>query len=185
MNLYLNIFIIIIIINTNLFSNEEHNYFSWLSQKIDVNTSNIEKKGIFAKEKINKDELICVWGGKILNEQEVLNLPKEQIPYVLQIADNLWIGSNVVESADYLNHSCNPNAGLKGQIFLVSLRDIDIGEEITMDYAMAVTKFIGMKDFLCNCKTQNCRKIISENDWKNTELQKKYYGYFSSYIQKK
>ena len=36
----------------------------------------------------------------------------------------------------HLNHSCEPNLGLQGQVVYVSLRDIEADEELTFDYAM-------------------------------------------------
>ena len=52
----------------------------------------------------------------------------------LQIDDLFVIGTKYeheIEDNDFFNHSCNPNAGFRGQIFLVAMRDIDVNEEIT------------------------------------------------------
>jgi hypothetical protein len=35
------------------------------------------------------------------------------------------------------------------------------------------------------CGSPNCRGLITEEDWKIPELQKKYDGYFSWYLQEK
>jgi SET domain-containing protein len=35
----------------------------------------------------------------------------------------------------FLNHSCEPNVGVQGQIVFVAMRDIAAGEELTLDYA--------------------------------------------------
>jgi hypothetical protein len=37
----------------------------------------------------------------------------------------------------------------------------------------------------CLCRAASCRKIISGRDWRKPELQRKYLGYFSAYLQKK
>ena len=39
--------------------------------------------------------------------------------------------------ADWVNHSCEPNCGLSGQIALVALRRLEPGEEVCFDYAMS------------------------------------------------
>jgi hypothetical protein len=39
--------------------------------------------------------------------------------------------------------------------------------------------------FLCNCGELNCRGEITASDWKIKELQIKYKGYFSYYVEKK
>jgi hypothetical protein len=61
-------------------------------------------------------------------------------------------------------------------------------EEITFDYAMVVSESVG-SDFVfeleCKCGSSNCRNKITENDWKLPEIQKKYHGFFSQYLQDK
>ena len=37
----------------------------------------------------------------------------------------------------------------------------------------------------CNCGADNCRGVITGQDWKNEELQKKYHGYFAWHLQRK
>lgn len=34
----------------------------------------------------------------------------------------------------FLNHSCEPNVGVQGQTVFVALRDVLVGEELTLDY---------------------------------------------------
>ena len=82
----------------------------------------------------------------------------------------------------YVNHSCDPNCGLRGEITGVAMRDIEVGEEITMDYAMLDNE---EHTFECNCGSVNCRHIITGYDWKIKELQKKYNKYFASYLREK
>ena len=82
----------------------------------------------------------------------------------------------------FLNHSCEPNVGILGQIVFVAMRDIDRDEELTIDYAMFGADKEPMQ---CNCSASDCRGLITDSDWKITKLQKKYKGYFSSYIQLK
>jgi len=88
----------------------------------------------------------------------------------------------------YVNHFCAPNAGFKGQIFMVAMRSILAGEEVTYDYAMVMHSnpesdtFFTMK---CHCGQPNCRKIVTEDDWQIPELQHRYDGYFQWYLQEK
>jgi hypothetical protein len=82
----------------------------------------------------------------------------------------------------HLNHSCEPNLGLQGQIVYVALRDIGIDEELTVDYAMNDDDSYEMK---CQCGTKSCRGKITGADWKMLELQRKYDGYFSWFIQRR
>ncbi len=139
--------------------------------------------GLFAREPIAKDEVLCVWGGEIRTEDELDSLPVEVTTHGIQIEENIYLLplSLGEDPADYVNHSCNPNAGLRGQICLVAMKDIAVDDEICFDYAMSDSS--DYDEFECHCGTPNCRKRITGNDWKLPELQQRYAGYFSPYLQ--
>ena len=120
---------------------------------------------------------------RILLKRE--NIPEQWRDYDLQIDDDHFFGatdSSELEDSDFINHSCSPNSGIKGSLQIVAMRDIELGEEITFDYAMAQSVDFEMP---CACGSPHCRKLITEDDWKIEELQKRYDGYFSSYLQNK
>jgi D-alanine-D-alanine ligase-like ATP-grasp enzyme len=56
------------------------------------------------------------------------------------------------------NHSCHPNTVYKG-LNVIALRDIQVGEELTLDYAQFLDENI--EPFKCTCGSSNCRGIIS------------------------
>jgi uncharacterized protein len=62
------------------------------------------------------------------------------------------------------------------------MRDIRAGEELTTDYAL-FDDYDGQ--MTCNCGTAACRETINGRDWRRRDLQKKYRGYFSWYLQAK
>jgi uncharacterized protein len=68
-----------------------------------------------------------------------------------------------------VNHSCEPNVGMGGNVLLVSMRDIAAGEELTIDYAL----FLGDPGFAmeCRCGTAACRAVVKGTDWMRTDLQ--------------
>jgi len=37
----------------------------------------------------------------------------------------------------------------------------------------------------CQCDHPNCRKLITEDDWQQPDLQRRYDGYFQWYLQEK
>jgi D-alanine-D-alanine ligase len=55
------------------------------------------------------------------------------------------------------NHSCNANTAMSG-LNMIATRDIQLGEELTLDYANFLDK--EMEPFQCNCGAVNCRGII-------------------------
>ena len=61
-----------------------------------------------------------------------------------------------------LNHACDPNAWLEG-LDLVARRDIEQGEEITVDYATFCNE--SMRAFECECGSPDCRQLIRGTDY--------------------
>ena len=64
---------------------------------------------------------------------------------------------------NFLNHSCEPNAGYDGGDAIVALRGISAGEEICMDYGTFSFSFDHA--FVCRCGAANCRGKVTANDW--------------------
>lgn len=153
----------------------------YLSPKVKVGFSDIHRKGLFAKEPIKKGAIVVIVGGCVI-AKEGLN-KKALRGYVFKIAPGFYLvpcNKGKPNSDDYLNHSCNPNVGIKGSIIFTAMRDILTGEELTYDYA--ATDNDPDDYFECHCREKNCRKVITGKDWKNPVLQKKYEGYFAWYI---
>jgi uncharacterized protein len=140
--------------------------------------------GIFARESIQKGELLVVWGGDIVTRDVLMQLSPAIKRYSIQVEENLYqIPTREKESTYYVNHSCNPNAGLSGQIALVALRDIVVDEEMCFDYAMCDGS--QYDEFECHCGSPLCRRHVTEQDWRRLDLQKRYAGYFSPYLQRR
>lgn len=163
---------------------------SFVTKKVKVLRSGIDRKGIFAEKPIKQGEVISVWGGFIITQNEYGHLSKSCFKniedYATKIADGFYLVSSKkggLEDDDFFNHNCSPNAGIKGHLLMVAMRDIAKGEEVTYDYAMTDADY--NYSFRCNCGSKNCRKVITTKDWKNPALQKKYKGYFSWYVQEK
>ena len=137
--------------------------------------------GVFALEKIQKGELISLWGGSIVRKDELDPTMPRFTQRVLQIDEGLYIlTEEAPEPNDCFNHSCDPSLGFFGQIGLVAMRDVDAGDELMFDYAMSDGG--PYDEFECYCGSANCRKKITGNDWKLPELWVKYQGYFSPYL---
>lgn len=140
--------------------------------------------GVFAHEFVSAGERLMVWGGAIVNEQELARLPLVLRQHSVQVEEGLYLASVIPDDdADYINHACDPNAGLQGQIVIVAIRDIEPGEEICFDYAMSDSS--PYDEFECHCGAPNCRGRVTGNDWMRPELQERYKGYFSPYLQRR
>ncbi len=157
---------------------------SYLSSKLEGRPkANGSGNGIFSLEPIRKGELVAVFGGVVYEWDAFIHLPERDRSLCIQVEDLLFLVPRPIGEGDYVNHSCNPNAGLSGQIGLVAMRDIKVGEEVCFDYAMSDT--MPYDEFECGCGQPTCRRHISGNDWQKPELQKRYAGFFSPHVQRK
>ncbi len=158
---------------------------SWVSSKVELRKSPIHGEGLFAIEKIFKDEVVAYKGGYLLEASEFDQLPDECKAAGLQVDEFTYLApkksSEVKDIMVGINHSCLPNVGISGQIDTTAMRDIEPNEELTGDYAVAYQN--EYFNFVCSCKTEGCRSRVTSDDWKNPRLQKKYKGYFSMYLQ--
>jgi len=139
---------------------------------------------VVAARAIARGELIVVWSGTLVSDEELNGMPQTVRRYSLQVEENQYLVSlSDCEPADYVNHSCDPNSGLSGQITLVAIRDIEAGEEITYDYAMSDGS--PYDEFGCSCGSARCRGRVSGDDWRSAEIWRRYAGYFSPYLQRR
>jgi hypothetical protein len=160
---------------------------SWITPKAEKKDGGIAGKGLFAVQDIKKGEIVDAKAGHII-DGKTLHDNKDIIKgSELQIADDLFLAPMAEEEFEasmmYVNHSCEANLGIAGNILAVAIRDIKAGEELTPDYAMFMTN--STQEFECTCGTTSCRKLIRNTDWQNPELQRRYKGFFSWYLQQK
>ena len=160
---------------------------SYLSPKTEVRESKIHGRGLFAIADIAKDEIVAIKGGHIVDRKSL----REEItsllgPVEIQIDDHFFIAPVSDEERElsmlYLNHSCDPNLGVHGEITFVAMREICAGEELTHDWAMTDDDDYSVE---CNCGAPDCRKTLTGKDWQRPDLQQRYAGYFSAYLARK
>ena len=156
---------------------------SYRSPKTEVRESGTHGRGLFARRAIRKGEIVSVRGGHIMTSAALRGrrLPPGYWGY--PIADGFVLAPLTKRETEsvmmFLNHSCAPNVGIRGQILFVAMRNIRAGEELTIDYAM----FGGdPKPMRCTCGARACRGVITAADWRRKDLRRKYRGYFSSYL---
>lgn len=121
--------------------------------KIYVKSSSQHGKGVFARSTILAGEAIITFSGPLLRRAEL-----RESDYHLQVGEDLYLGASG-SADDYVNHSCEPNAGFSGSLALVARRTIDPKEEITWDYSTAIDEedFPG---FRCCCGSPLCRGVV-------------------------
>ncbi len=161
---------------------------SYLHPDVECRRSTIADCGLIARARIGCGTLIIDYSGGagvFLRGDALAQIEQTVGDYDVQVDDDLFFVPNrleQIEAADFVNHSCEPTCGFRGSLQLVALRDINPGEEITFDYAMSESADYFLD---CTCGTASCRKKISGQDWQRPELQVRYRGYFSPYLERK
>jgi uncharacterized protein len=157
---------------------------SWISPKARKGEpSTIAGRGLFAVEPISAGEVVAVKGGHLVDTATLLALPPPLQESEIRVGDDLHLVALTDEEYEpvmlFINHSCEPNVGLAGNIVLRAMRDVGAGEELTTDYCLFDVSTAPMA---CSCGTPSCRKVITGDDWRDPELQARYAGWFSWYV---
>lgn len=109
-------------------------------------------KGLFAGEHIPKGACIIEYTGRRVSEAEQERMSGK---YLFEVGKNVTIDGNVPDNkARFINHSCKPNCeadGPAGRVFILALRAIKPGEELTYDY--------GEEYFDEHIKPKGCRCV--------------------------
>ena len=158
---------------------------SYVSPKAEIRNSPLRGRGLFATGEFRIGEVVYVMGGYAFTRQssEVADPGSLSQRSEIQIADNLFIGAiHPDDSMIASNHSCDPNTAVQGHIVFVALREIAAGEELTYDWATTDDAVYAIE---CRCGSSRCRRIITGKDWQQKELQQKYRGLFSWYLEQK
>ena len=159
---------------------------SFLSPKTAVRPSPIHGLGLFAVRAIRRGEIVAVKGGHVLDARTVRRSPGRRAVSFIQIGDGRYIGTlrlgEVPGNKIFLNHSCEPNVGIRGEITFVTLRAVRRGEELTYDWAMEEDAPARTR---CRCGARRCRGVLTGRDWTIPALQRRYRGWFSAYLAEK
>jgi hypothetical protein len=166
--------------------------FHWLNEHLEARPVAGGGKGVFTRASLASGTRLAIFGGHVMAVVEGTLYLESGLDLSIQIDETHTIGISdheQIEDADHVNHSCEPNAGIKGQIILVAMRDIAAGEEITFDYATVLCgeahPILDSYFFACCCGSPGCRRTITAHDWKRPDLRTKYRGWFSWYLQEK
>ncbi len=159
---------------------------SWITPRAAKGgASAIEGQGVHAVEAIAAGEIVAVKGGHIVDGAVAASLPDAIRNSAFQIGPDRFLAALAQDEYDgvmmRVNHSCEPNVGMGGNVALVSMRDIAAGEELTIDYAL----FLGDPGFAmeCRCGAAACRGVVRGTDWMRAEVQQRYRGWFSWWLQ--
>jgi hypothetical protein len=146
---------------------------------------------MFSMAPIEQGQVVTIWGGTLLLTEDDVAGQQAQ-PWPVQrvvwstIGEGLYLarelGPDEQDLTDCINHSCDPNVWMRDEVTLQARRDIAVGEELTIDYAM----FEGSEDWVpawaCRCGSARCRGRFTGQDWRRPDLQEGYRDHFSPFI---
>jgi hypothetical protein len=129
---------------------------------VEFKASGVEGTGLFANRHIPLGQEVAKLGGILVHKDKVQQYLKEVGNFGPQINKNWFISPLTrTEMPGAINHSCDPNIGMKDELTFQTLKDIKAGDELVADYSQTGL----MQGFQCNCGSPNCKHYISTEGW--------------------
>jgi hypothetical protein len=156
----------------------------WLDPRVVARPSSIEGLGLFASAPIAKGEIVGRLGGRVIYEEELRRVSRTRPKYnSAAIGEGVNVLLEDLEMIAHGNHSCDSNLWMRDEYTLEARRDIASGEEVTVDYALQTS--IPEWEMACQCGSPLCRKVLHGDDWMRPELQARYRGHFSPFLNRR
>jgi SET domain-containing protein len=135
-----------------------------LAPGLSIQKSAIEGRGCFSSASFRRGRKIAEYSGERIPNAEAKRRAGRRKLRICAINQRWSLdGSRGGNGTHYINHSCRPNAYMKilyGHILFIALRDIEPGEEITIDYESTLHS----DEKRCSCGTKDCRGTINRLD---------------------
>lgn len=140
---------------------------------IAVRRSSIHGRGVFALAPIEAGRVLFDYGGEVITAEEA-DARYEQRgaeaghTFYFDLGDGRVIdGGSDGNDARWINHSCEPNcaAEVDGlRVTITTLRDIEPGEELSLDYQLVIDLDTADEDdltaYACRCGAPSCRSTM-------------------------
>jgi uncharacterized protein len=140
-----------------------------VQERLRVGDSPVHGKGVFAREFIAAGTAVIQCGGLIKGPEEITPTTR-----ALQIGPDTYLVEDPENPGydDLINHSCTPNLGyVDGSLLLYAIRDIEVGDELSIDYSTAINE--KGWEVPCGCGSPQCRgKIQSYCDLPKAERER-------------
>ena len=151
--------------------------YSRVDPRLELGDSGIAGRGLFAVLPIEEGATCIVFGGRLTD----LDTLHALVDYsALAVGPDEHLVQQEDDPVRFLNHSCDSNLWLADAITAVARRRIGIGEEVTLDYALLSDDSTWRMP--CRCGAESCRGVITADDWRREEVQQRYAGHFSPFL---
>ena len=128
---------------------------------IEFRTSPIHGMGGFATVRIEPEASVIEYVGERIDKGESARRCAQDNRYIFYLDQDFDLDGSVEwNPARWLNHSCVPNCEaqlIDGRIWIVTLRAIAPGEELTFNYSYDLEEY---RDHPCRCGALDCVGFI-------------------------
>ncbi len=168
--------------------NKHYRASEWIDPRVEIRRSPIADSGMFARAAINEGETVVVWGGGTVFTKADIEAGKVDDDSTVPIGEGVYLGSPMgtynrdEDLSDFMNHACDPNVWMTDEVTLTARRPIQPGEELTADYTLWKDDEQSVVAWECCCGSPLCRHRITGKDWQLPELQQRYDGHFSPFL---
>lgn len=119
-------------------------------------------QGLFAAEDVREDTVVEKLEGRVVRYDQI---PMKDLRYAFEIDRDRWIVPT--SAARFINHSCDPNCYLAENLEVLTLRDVQKGEELTIMYneitleaymkaGSVLPEWDQRRSFDCACGSNKC-----------------------------
>ena len=137
---------------------------------------------MFAAQPIYEGEIVVVIGGIVLTNAQFQEFTTTVSRYnAVQIGEDAHL-VDLPTSPGGMNHSCDSNLWMRDEVTVVARRALAVGEELTIDYALQSGLPGDILCEPCHCGSPVCRGLITGNDWRRKDVQDRYSGHFSPFL---
>ena len=126
-------------------------------KRVRIGRSRIHGDGLFATVHIKQGRRILRYTGEKIPRAESDRRLAAGNVYIFGLDESYSIdGKTLQNTARYMNHSCAPNCQTEqweDTVWIVALREIQAGEELTYNYGYA---FTALDKVPCHCGAKQC-----------------------------
>jgi SET domain-containing protein len=130
-----------------------------------VRSSSIHAAGCYTTRRIKKGTRVIEYDGPRFTKDEADERYKDRdITYLFSCGDDDKRVIDGFGTAMFINHSCDPNCesdNIGGRVFIVAIRDIAVGEELTYEYNLHDSDD---DEADCYCGAGKCRGTMFSED---------------------
>ena len=138
-------------------------------ERLVLRRSSLHGIGAFARRRVRRGRRVIEYLGERLTAAGVqarydARAADDAHTFLFQLGESRYIDASVRgNAARFINHSCQPNCEAQqdgDRIFIVAIRNIQPGVELTYDYALEIERGHSearRRRFACRCGASRCR----------------------------